>query len=85
MAYPEQPRIDCATMDPEGGGVLKNLPRARPGTRSSKREPGGTSGTTSARTDLPKRPSNPVGGAVSAVGRVAGAVSRAVLRRLPRP
>jgi hypothetical protein len=71
-------------MDPEGGGVLKNLPRSRPGTRSSKREPGGKSGTTSARTELPERPS-PAGGAVSAVVRVAGAVSREVLRRLPRP
>ena len=72
-------------MDPEGGGVLRNLPRARPGTRSSKREPGGTSGTTSARREPPERPSDPVGGAVSAVVRVAGAVSREVLRRLPRP
>ena len=72
-------------MDPEGGGVLRNLPRSRPGTRSTKREPGGTSGTTSARTEQPERPSGPAGGAVSAVVRVAGAVSREVLRRLPRP
>jgi hypothetical protein len=71
-------------MDPEGGEVLRKLPRSRPGTRSSKRGPGGTSETKSARTEPPERTADPVASAVGTVVRVAGAVSREVLRRLPR-
>jgi hypothetical protein len=83
-------------MDPEGGGVLRNLPRSRPGTRSHKREPGEAARTTSARparpTEPAESPSDPVGGAVRVVAgaagaglRVADALTREVLRRLPRP
>jgi hypothetical protein len=80
-------------MDPEGGGVLKNLPRSRPGTRSHKRDPGGATRATSARPSGPAEPAaDPVGGAVRAVAGAAGAglraadaLTREVLRRLPRP
>jgi hypothetical protein len=81
-------------MDPEGGGVLRNLPRSRPGTRSHKREPAGAAKTASARPSRPAEPapSDPVGGAVRAVAEAAGAglraadaLTREVVRRLPRP
>ena len=71
--------------------MLRNLPRSRPGTRSPRRGPG--AGERAADSGRPGEPRRDVpGGALRAVAgaagagvRVAGAVSRGVLRRLPRP
>ena len=79
-------------MEPEGGGVLRNLPRSRPGTRSGKRD------GPASRRPAPPPPraaggeGDPVGDAVRALAgvaetgaKVANAVTRELLRRLPRP
>ena len=83
-------------MSPEEPGLLGNLPRSRPGRRSSKR----AGATPRAATAPPRRSSagkskgtdDPVGDvlrvAAKGVGsslRVANGVTREVLRRLPRP
>ena len=80
-------------MQDDGGDVLGNLPRTRPGRRSDKRE-------SQARTKRPRRSPppppppepDPVGDAVRAAAGVAGAgirvangITRELLRRLPRP
>jgi hypothetical protein len=79
-------------MDPEGGGVLRNLPRSRPGTRSDKRPGAAPKPKTRAASKPPEVEADPVGEAVRAVVGAAGAgaraahvVTRGVLRRLPRP
>jgi hypothetical protein len=79
-------------MEPDERGVLSSLPRSRPGTRSDKR---------AAAAARPARPrsaggqepqADPVGdavkmlaGAAGAGMRAADAVTRELLRRLPRP
>jgi hypothetical protein len=83
-------------MDPEGGEVLRNLPRSRPGTRSRKRASGGAARAAAPRSSRaaspPEPPADPVGDAVRVVAGAAGAglraadaLTREVLRRLPRP
>jgi hypothetical protein len=88
-------------MSKEQGGVLENLPRSRPGTRSAKREgaaePRGTrSGPAPAAAagvdEPPERGPSSLGALVSAGGRVAETGLRVVSRgagalfgRLPRP
>jgi hypothetical protein len=78
----------------EDSGVLGNLPRTRPGTRSQKRD--APTRATRPRPAPPPRPpaqpSDPVGEAVRGAANLAGAglklangVTREVLRRLPRP
>jgi hypothetical protein len=77
----------------DGGDVLGNLPRTRPGRRSEKRE--GQTETRRPRRQPPPPPEpdpDPVGDAVRAAAGVAGAgfkvaggITREVLRRLPRP
>lgn len=70
-------------MNPDEPGLLGNLPRSRPGTRSAKRE---GSPQAQPRPTSPERASgDPVGDVVKAVVRTAGGVSREILRRLPRP
>ena len=85
----------------DDGGVLGNLPSKRPGKRSAKRETGGrpaksaeTAAAKAARPApiQPELSGDPVTAAartaagVAATGvRVAGAVGRELLRRLPRP
>ena len=74
--------------------MLGNLPRSRPGTRSPRRGPAGRKRTVDSAPpgEADRRGNGPSGGALRAVAgaagagvRVAGAVSREVLRRLPRP
>ena len=81
-------------MSADEGGILGNLPRSRPGTRSEKRpEQGGRTGRPERE---PRGPgaaeSDPVGEAVRGAVRLAGAglrvadgITREVLRRVPRP
>jgi hypothetical protein len=72
--------------------VLRGLPRSRPGTRSAKRAAADTPPpATDAPAETPE-PDDPVGDAVRAATgaalaglRAADAVTREVLRRLPRP
>jgi hypothetical protein len=78
----------------DGGEVLGNLPRTRPGRRSEKRENSRRS-TGAGRREPPKPAQSepdPVGDAIrGAAGvaqagvRVANAITRELLRRLPRP
>lgn len=83
-------------MDGEDPGLLGGLPRERPGTRSDKR----SDGSEQRRGAAPKRPvesppsteADEPGGPVRGAGRIAGAglkvaggLTRGVLRRLPRP
>ena len=93
-AYPDRGAdLHWPPMEGDDPGVLGNLPRSRPGTRSEKRpapEPAGSatrpdSRTRAGREDAP-------GGALGAAGRLAAAglrtgsaVTRGLLRRLPRP
>ena len=74
-------------------GLLGNLPRSRPGTRSAKRpsEPAGKPPKQSS-ASRPTEPDDPVGDALRTAARtaeaglrVANEVTRQVLRRLPRP
>ena len=77
----------------DGGDVLGNLPRTRPGRRSEKREVQGRQAPSRRREPKPPEPeSDPVGGAIRAAAgvagtglRVANGITREVLRRLPRP
>ena len=84
----------------EDSGVLGNLPRSRPGTRSAKRDAPAAAASRSKRAQArpaprPPEPSSgadPVGEAVRTVVKVAGAglkladgVTRGVLGRLPKP
>jgi hypothetical protein len=78
-------------MERDDAGVLRGLPRSRPGVRSGKR---GAPAPRTARTKpaKPPPPADPVGDAVKTVAgaagaglRLADAVTREVLRRLPRP
>ena len=73
----------------EDDGVLGNLPRSRPGTRSEKRA---TREPPAPQPRAPEPDTDPVGGALRMVGglaaggaRVAQGVAREVLRRMPRP
>jgi hypothetical protein len=79
----------------DGGDVLGNLPRTRPGRRSEKRSSNRQS-PAAARQEPPPASQppepDPVGGAIRAAAGVAGAgirvangITREVLRRLPRP
>jgi hypothetical protein len=79
-------------MEPEGGGVLRNLPRSRPGTRSQKRVAGAAKRAAPPTPPPNEREAEPTNGPVQALAgaagtgvRVAGALSRELLRRLPRP
>ena len=94
------PGLDWPPMAEEDG-VLGNLPRSRPGKRSDKRgagRPAGAAGAAGAKaeeTAVPADPplgTDPLSGVVRAATkvagtgvRVAGAVSREILRRVPRP
>ena len=83
-------------MKPEDDGLLGRLPRSRPGTRSSRREPAAQSGrsVTPGRSRAPereRRDSDPVGDVVRIAARTAEVglkaaqqVTREVFRRLPR-
>jgi hypothetical protein len=79
-------------MEPDGGGVLRGLPRSRPGTRSSKRAGAAAPPPADNAPAEKQEPDDPVGDAVRAATgaalaglRAADAVTREVLRRLPRP
>ena len=80
-------------MSPDDPGMLGNLPRSRPGRRSTKRSGSiPPSPARSAKKTESQRPDDPVGGALKAAARgvgtglrVANGVTREVLRRLPRP
>ena len=69
-------------MDGEEPGLLGNLPKSRPGTRSDKRD----GPPPAKRAPSREAPSgDPVRGALRTVARTAGGVTREILRRLPRP
>jgi hypothetical protein len=80
-------------MEGDDPGVLGNLPRSRPGRRSDKRA--GTNPAGSERSRATRaRPAreDPLAGTLGAAGRLASAgvrtgtaVTRELLRRLPRP
>ena len=77
-------------MNGEERGLLGNLPRSRPGTRSDKRD-GPAASEQTQRSPEPAA-GDPVGDVLRAAGRTAGAglrtagdVTREILRRLPRP
>jgi hypothetical protein len=85
-------------MPDDGGDVLHNLPRSRPGRRSEKREQGGPSrqspvASRQKTAPTPAEPEgDPVGDAVRLAAntaeaglRAASGITREVLRRLPRP
>ena len=77
----------------DGGDVLGNLPRTRPGRRSAKRAETSKPKRGEQRApEPPPREPDPVGDAVRAAAGVAGAgvrvangITRELLRRLPRP
>jgi hypothetical protein len=85
----------------DDGGVLGNLPNSRPGKRSEKRERPAKAPAQRKRTAAVKKPRDPVPpspgedpvGAVVRTGlgiagtgvKVAGALSRELFKRLPRP
>ena len=71
------------SMSDEEPGLLGNLPRSRPGTRSAKREGGPQAKPRPAPRE--RVSGDPVAEAVKAVVRTAGGVTREILRRLPRP
>ena len=79
-------------MSADEGGILGNLPRSRPGTRSEKRA-GETPRAAAGPARAPEHDEgDPVGDAVRGALRLAGAglrvadgVTREVLRRMPRP
>jgi hypothetical protein len=73
-------------MNGEEPGLLGNLPKSRPGTRSEKRDGGATEKPPPAPPEPADRnPATAVGDALWTVARTAGGVSREILRRLPRP
>ena len=74
-------------MDGEESGLLGNLPRSRPGTRSEKRDgPAPAEPRTPAAPDPQAAGSgDAVGDALRTVARTASGVTREILRRLPRP
>jgi hypothetical protein len=79
-------------MEPDDAGVLRGLPRSRPGTRSHKRAAPPARPARTRPAPPPPPPADPVGDAVKTVAgaagaglRLADAVTREVLRRLPRP
>ena len=79
-------------MEPDDAGVLGGLPRSRPGTRSRKRAATAARPARTKPDPPPQPPADPVGDAVKTVAgaataglRLADAVTREVLRRLPRP
>jgi hypothetical protein len=79
----------------DGGDVLRNLPRSRPGRRSEKRDRRQAPGARRQKANPPPPPEpggDPVGDAVRFAGKaaetgmkVAAGVTRELLRRLPRP
>jgi hypothetical protein len=80
-------------MNGDDRGLLGNLPRSRPGTRSEKRG-GAPSAEESPASPKPAEPAagDPVGDALRTAARTAeaglrtaGDVTREILRRLPRP
>ena len=78
-------------MNDEDRGLLGNLPRSRPGTRSEKRDGGGAA-ERRAPVPEPEDAGDPVGDALRTAARTAeaglrtaGDVTRGILRRLPRP
>ena len=85
--------LDWPAMEDDGGDVLGNLPRTRPGRRSEKRERKAEATRPRRRPPQPPPPDpDPVGDAVRAAAGVAGAglrvangITRELLRRLPRP
>jgi hypothetical protein len=78
-------------MERDDAGVLRGLPRSRPGVRSGKRAAPAPRKARGKPAEPPP-PADPVGDAVKTVAdaagaglRLADAVTREVLRRLPRP
>jgi hypothetical protein len=76
----------------DGGDVLGNLPRTRPGRRSEKRAGETRQSAPRRQPEPPPAEPDPVGDAVRAAAGVAGAglrvangITRELLRRLPRP
>jgi hypothetical protein len=77
----------------DGGDVLGNLPRTRPGRRSEKRASASERSRPKRRPPEPPPPDpDPVGDALRAAAGVAGAglrvangITRELVRRLPRP
>ena len=78
----------------EEGGLLGNLPRSRPGTRSPKRDHPAKPAPRPRKPPPPppERDGDPVGDALRAAARageagvrVASAVARELVRRVPRP
>jgi hypothetical protein len=79
-------------METDDAGVLRGLPRSRPGVRSGKRAAPAPRPARPRPAKPPQPPADPVGDAVKTVAgaagaglRLADAVTREVLRRLPRP
>ena len=80
-------------MNGDDRGLLGNLPRSRPGTRSEKRDEAPPSRQAPpSREPAQASGGDPVGDALRAAGRTAeaglrtaGDVTREILRRLPRP
>ena len=91
--YPGSIGLDWPAME-DGGDVLGNLPRTRPGRRSEKRaSPRSPVASRQKAKPPPPEPSGDLvgdavrvaGNAVEASLRVANGITREVLRRLPRP
>ena len=73
-------------MNGEEPGLLGNLPKSRPGTRSEKRDgPPARKPPPAPPEPTDRDPAAAVGDALWTVARTAGGVTRAILRRLPRP
>ena len=79
-------------MERDDAGVLRGLPRSRPGVRSGKRDAPAPRPARPRPARPSQPPTDPVGDAVKTVAgaagaglRLADAVTREVLRRLPRP
>ena len=73
-------------MNGEDPGLLGNLPRSRPGTRSQKRDgPPPQAPTPAAPGPEGRDRADAVGDALRTAARTAGDVTREILRRLPRP
>ena len=73
-------------MDREESGLLGNLPRSRPGTRSDKRDAPSAAEPQQPSPEPPAAgPGDSLGDAVRTVARAAEGVTREILRRLPRP
>ena|SRR5215211_8033624 len=91
--YPSSLGLDWPAME-DGGDVLGNLPRTRPGRRSEKRA--SRQAPAAKRHDRPAAPGrgepDPVGDAIRAATgvaqasvKVANGITRELLRRIPRP